>query len=114
MVVRRDAVDEHQRVAVHRAQHLDRNDAQQHDRGDRAHDRLVVALSGVAPAALVDAGEHEQRQAAERYPEDRVTAQLGVLFRRAAVEAQLEGEVVRERDQRPVHCQLRQRVTVEG
>ena len=38
----------------------------------RPHDRLVVALAGVAPAALVDAREHEHRQAAQQHPPDRV------------------------------------------
>ena len=32
----------------------DRHDREQDDRDDRPHDRLVVALTGVAPAALID------------------------------------------------------------
>ncbi len=78
------------------------------------HDRLVVALAGKAPAALIDAEEDQQRQAADDHPPDGGFAQFHVLLRWPAVEAQLEGEVVRERDQRPVHCELRQRATVEG
>ena len=38
------------------------------DRNDRARDRLVVALARVAPAALVDARQHEHRQAARSAP----------------------------------------------
>ena len=114
VVVRGHAADEHQRIAVHGPEHLDRDDAQQHDHEHRAHHRLVVALPCIAPAALVDAAEHEHRQAPERDPHDRLGAEVGVRPWRPAVEAQLERKVVRERDQRPVHYQLRQRVTVEG
>jgi hypothetical protein len=42
-------------IAMHRAEDLDRDHGEQHDQHDRAHHRLVVALPGVAPAALVDA-----------------------------------------------------------
>ena len=79
----------------------------------RPHHRLVVALAGVAPAALVDAREHEHRQAAREHPPDRAFAQLRRSGRRAVVEAQLEREVVRERDQRPVDRELGQRVAVQ-
>jgi hypothetical protein len=72
VVMGRHAVHEHQRVAVHRAQHLDRDDRQQHDQRDRAHDRLVVALARVAPAALVDARQHQHGQAPGEHPPDRV------------------------------------------
>ena len=57
-------------VAVHRPQHVDGNDGQQHDRYHRTDDRLVVALARVAPAALVDAREHEHGHAAHEHPPD--------------------------------------------
>ena len=79
------------RVAVDRAQHLDGHDRQQHDHDHRPDHRLVVALAGVAPAALVDPREDQHGQAPHEHPPDGVLAQVGVLRRRAAVEAQLEG-----------------------
>ncbi len=93
-------------VVVHRAKDLDADDRQQHDRRDSARDGLVVALARVAPAALVDAREHEHRQAAADDPPDRAFAQVLVVARRAVLEAQLEGEVVRDRDQHPIHREL--------
>ena len=66
-------------IAVYRAQHLDRHDREQHDHDHRAHERLVVALARVAPAALVDAREHEHGHAAQQHPPDRDFAQLRVV-----------------------------------
>ena len=86
---------------------------QQDDHDDRAHHRLVVALPGVAPAALVDPAQDQHGKAPERHPPDRRVAQVRVARRRSAVEAQLEGEVVRERDQRTVDRELRQGMTMQ-
>ena len=108
------------RVAVHRARHLDADDAQQDDQHDRPQDRLVVALAGVAPAALVDPREDEHDQASPQHPPDRPFEQQLVVVRQlraaasAVLEAQLERQVVRERDQRPIHRELGQGVPVYG
>ena len=101
------------RVAVHRAQHLDRHGREQHDHDHRLHERLVVALPGEPVAALVDAEQHQHHDAQRHHPPDRVFAQVRVVAGRAAVEAQLEGEVVREPDQHSVDSQLREHVSVE-
>ncbi len=98
---------------LHGAQRHDRDDGEQHDRDDRAQDRLVVALAGIAPAALIHAGEDQHRQAPREHPPERPFAQLGVVAGRAVLEAQLKREVVRERDQRAVHGELRNRAAME-
>ena len=81
-----------------------------------AQDRLVVALTRVAPAALVDAGERERQYGSDEDPPDRAFQQdlVAVLCPCTVLEPQLEGEVVREHDQEPVHGQLGHRASVEG
>ena len=108
------------RVAVHRARHLDTDDAQQDDQHDRPQNRLVVPLAGVTPAALVNPRQDEHDQASTQYPPNRpFEQQLIVVWQlrapaSAVLEAQRERQVVRERDQRPVHRELRQGMSVYG
>ena len=101
------------RVTVDRTQHLDRDGGEQHDHDHGLDERLVVALAGEAVAALVDAEQHQHHDAQRHHPPDRVFAQVRVVARRPAVEAQLEGEVVREPDQHSIDSQLREHVSVE-
>ena len=82
----------------------------------RPHEQLDVALADVAPAALVDARGGEDHDVAEHHPRPGRDQQPVVLERDAAhlaLEAEPERQVVRERDQRRVDHQLRQRVAMQ-
>jgi hypothetical protein len=93
----------------------DRDGADEDDRrdDDGPDERLVVALTGVAPASLVDARDGEDERRAEDHPGPRAVVEQAVGALRAAVEAQLEREEVCECDQCPVHAELRQRVAMQ-
>ena len=100
--------------ALDRPQDRDRDDRQRDHREHPTHDRLVVALAGVAPAPLVHARKHQHGQAAAQHPPDRAVAQVRVVAGRPVVETQLKGEVVRECKQRPIHREAYERVAVQG
>ena len=105
----------HGEVALHRAQHLDR---ERPSAARSPRSRAPPPRSRAGSSSASDAGTRAQststEQAADEHPPDRAVAQLRVVAGRTVVEAQLEREVVGERDQHPVDGELRDGAAMQG
>ena len=95
-------------------QKRDRADDQQRRHDHALDDRLVVPLADERPQALIEPERGEDDEHDGNDPPDRRVEQVVVARQDVAIEPQLEGEEVGERDQHAIHQQQGQRVPVDG
>jgi len=97
-----------------RREEVDRQPGDQRGDGHAAERAPHVAHRDVAPPAVVEAAQHEDDELDRDDDQDRAPEERVVVRRHAAVEAELEGEVPRERDQARVGDQLPDPVAVDA
>ena len=99
------------RVDDDRVEDRHRDDEEQRRDEDRLRQRLEVEPVEVAPPLEVEPPEREHREREHDDPRQRLPQQPVIAMGKVPVEPELEGDVVRERDQRAVDRHLGKRVT---